>query len=331
MPTTPADLTRVALGRLDANYNLPANPALIVARMSSDSLAYTPNVVESPELDPSGQLVEDVFVGSSSAGGIEFPMVRSTFFHEMLAAVFRNEWGTGMIADQTAPGVFSAPRAVGPDELIPGKLVHMYDVEKTYATPTGSKYHWYHRNGVATMALRVTPNAVLTGTVTLAGANMDPGDTGVPGATYPDPGEYKLMTSPQVTEMAIAGITAPQCFNTLTLTFNSNLRGVPCVGEESDREKALGRFIPTFDGTTYFVDNEHILALKSQAEMQITITLTDGSGNSYTFFYPRASFITAPVVTPGTNQDVMQPISMRGKYHKTLGYSCLVTRVLAAP
>ncbi len=62
--------------------------------------------------------------------------------------------------------------------------------------------------------------------------------------------------------------------------------------------------------------------------MKITITLTDGSGNAYTFFYPRAKFVTAPVVTPGTNQDVMQPVSLRGLYSKEFGYSCMVSRTL---
>ncbi len=327
MPTTPADLTRVALGRLNANYALPANPALLVVRMTSDSISYTPNVVESPELDPSGQLMDDVFVGSSSAGNIEFPLVRSPWFHEMLAAVFRNEWGAGAIFTEGPPGTFT-PAVMTPDQLVPGKSVFMYDIEKTYASPLGNKYHVYHRNGVASMALKITPNDILSGTVTYAGANMDAGDTQIAGATYPDPGEYGLFTSPNVTEVTIDGITAVQCFNTLTLNFNSNLRGVPCVGEESDREKALGRFIPTFDGTAYFVDNEQILALKNRTEMKITITLTDGSGNAYTFFYPRAKFVTAPVVTPGTNQDVMQPVSLRGLYSKEFGYSCMVSRTL---
>lgn len=331
MPTTPSDLTRVSFGRLDGSGALPANTEMLVARASSDSLSFTPTVTESPELNPSGQVTDSVLVGGGSAGGVEFPLVRHDWFHAMLAAVFRNEWGTGMISDETAPGVFSAARAVGANELVPARVLHMFDVEKKYAAPDGDKFHIYRNNGIGSMAIRVTPNEILGGTVTLVGGSMDPSDLAIaPGATYPDPGEYALFTSPNVTEVDISGITGPQCFNTLTLNFNSNLRGVPCVGQMSEREKGLGRFIPTFDGSTYFVDNQHVLALRDQTQMQITITLTDGSGNAYRFFYPKAKFITAPVTTPGTNQDVMQPVSLRGHYSARHGYSCLVTRTLAA-
>lgn len=328
MPTTPSDLTRVAFGRLDSSLVLPLNPVMLVARMTSESLAYAPNVVESPELDPSGQLRDSILVGSASTGGLDFPLVRSDWFHAMLAAVFRNEWGTGMVQDETSPGIFGPPRAVATDELIPAKILHYYDMEKMFQTPVAASYQVHRRVAVGSMALRVTPNDVLAGTLTLTGGEMDPADAPLAGATYPDPGTWKPFTSPNVTEILVSGITGPQCFNALTLNFNSNLRGVPCIGEEAEREKSLGRFVPTIDGTTYFVSNDHVEALINQTEMKVDIELTDGSGNAYHFFYPRVRFITAPVTTPGTNQDVMQPVTMRGHYSPQHGYSCLVTRTL---
>jgi len=330
MPTTPADLTRIAFGRLNASLALPANPAMLVARISSESLAYAPTVVESPELDPSGQLRDSILVGEGSSGSVEFPLVRSEWFHAMLEAVFRNTWGVGMVSNETSPGVFAAPRAVGPDELIPGKLVHMFDVEKMFATPDAASYHRFFKEAVGSMSLRVTPNDILSGTVALLGSEMSTGLAPIAGATYPDPGTYKPFTAPNVTEVEMSGVTETQCFNSLTLTFNSNVRGVPCIGNRADREKALGRFIPTIDGTTYFTSNEHIEALREQTELQMTIALTDGSGNVYRFFYPRAKFVTAPVTTPGTNQDVMLPVSLRGHYSPQHGYSVMCTRILTA-
>lgn len=330
MATTPADLTRIAFGRLNASLALPANPVMLVARISSESLAYAPTVVESPELDPSGQLRDSILVGEGSSGSVEFPLVRSEWFHAMLEGAFRNTWGTGMVSDETSPGVFSAPRAVGPHELVPGKLVHMYDVEKMYQTPDVASFHHFYKEAVGSLSLRVTPNDILSGTVALLGSEMTNDDAPITGATYPDPGTYKPFTAPNVTEVEMSGVTETQCFNSLTLTFNSNVRGVPCIGTKADREKALGRFVPTIDGTTYFVSNEHIEALREQTEMQVTVSLTDGSGNIYRFFYPRVKFVTAPVTTPGTNQDVMLPISMRGHYSPQHGYSVMCTRVLAA-
>lgn len=329
MSTTPAELTRLAFFLLNSSLAIPAAPAALVARMSNESLVYTPNVVESPELDPSGQLRDSIFVGSSSAGNVEFPMVRSNWFHAMLEAAFRNTWATGTKGVYNTGTLVWDDTPVGANELIPGRLVRLFGVEKTFATPTADSFHLFDLVGVNSLSLRVQPNEVLMGSAALMGGVMTPGTTGVVDATYPDPGTYRPFTSPNVTEIGLEGLTTSQCFNSLTLGFNSNLKGIPCIGSESDREKALGRFVPTIDGTTYFVSNEHVEALKAQTSLEVTVTLTDGSGNAYEFFYPMAKFTSAPVSTPGSNQEVMQPVSLRGHYSPNHKYSCLVTRTLA--
>jgi hypothetical protein len=330
MSTTPADLTRLAFGKLNASFVLPATPAMLVARIASEGLVYTPNVVESPELDPSGQLRDSIFVGATSAGPVEFPLVRSNWFHEMLAAVFRSTWGVGTYGDNSVDPEVFVPTPVGANSMIPGKSLWMYGVQKRYETPIEQSYHYYDRVAVSDMSLRVTPNEVLTGTLSLMGADMEPGILDIAGATYADPGVYKPFTAPNVTEVSMSGLTTEQCFNSLTLSFASNLRGIPCIGSEGDREKALGRFVPTIDGTTYFVSNEHVNALKAQTFINVDVTLTDGSGNSYAFNYPHCKFTAAPVATPGSNQEVLQPVTLRAHYSPDHGYSCMVTRTLAA-
>jgi hypothetical protein len=329
MTTTSADLTRLAFGKLNASMQLPGSPAMLVARMSSESLVYTPNVVESPELDPSGQLRDSIFVGSSSAGAVEFPLVRSNWFHEMLAAVFRNNWGVGTYGDNSVdPGIY-VPTPVGANELIPGKDMMLYAVQKRFETPDTPSYHLFDRCAIGSLSLRVQPNEVLTGSVSLMGGVMTPSNSEISGATFADPGTYKPFTSPNVTEVSMGGLTNGQCFNQLSLAFNSNVRGIPCIGSESDREKALGRFVPTIDGTTYFVSNEHVAALKNQGFIPVEVELTDGSGNKYHFFYPHCKFTSAPVTTPGSNQEVLQPVSLRAHYSPNHRFSCKVTRTLA--
>jgi hypothetical protein len=328
--TTPSDLTRLAFGRLNSSLVLPANPAMLQARFSSETLAYNANVVESPEMDPSGQLRDSIFVGASSAGAVEFPLTRHEWFHDMLMAAFRNDFGVGTLAeDIVTPGTF-VQRAVAANELIPGKTLIMYAAQKRFDTPTGLVYHLFDRVGVNSLALRVQPNEILSGSVQLMGGKMTATEAEIAGTpTFADPGQYKPFTSPNVTQVTIEGMTLAQCFNSLTLNFASNLRGIPCIGLESDKTKGLGRFVPTIEGTTYFTNNEHVDALLAQTFLEVTITLTDGSGNIYEFYYPKCKLVTAPVTTPGTNQDVMQPISLRAHYDPERLYSCLVTRTLA--
>jgi hypothetical protein len=329
MSTTPSDLTRLAFGKLNSSLAMPASPAMLVARMSTESLAYAPNVVESPELDDSGQLRDSILVGASSQGAVEFPMTRHPWFEDMLAAVFRSSWGTGTYGDNSDDPDIFVDTAVGANSMIPAKALSLYGVQKRFQAPGGNKYHLFDKVGVNSLSLRVQPNEILMGTVNLVGGVMVPGTTDISGATYSDPGTYKAFTSPNVTEIGIEGLTTNQCFNQLSLTFTSNLRGIPCIGSVADREKAIGRFVPTIEGTTYFVSNEHVDALISQDFLAVTAVLQDGSGNQYEFFYPRCKFVTAPVTTPGTNSDVMQPVSLRAHYSPDHKYSVMLTRTHA--
>lgn len=330
MSTTSADLSRLAFGKLGVGDVLPANPAMLVARFNSESLSFNPNVIVSPELDPSGQVRDSIYTGAASNGSVEFPLVRSPWFHEMLAAAFRNEWGTGTLGypDTGNPGQFLT-RALGSNELIPGKLVKLYAVQKRFETPDTPSYHLYQKAGVNSLSLRVQPNEMLSGTVALIAGEIEIGNSDISGATYPDPGEYTPYTAPNVTEITVGGMTTNACFSALTLAFNSNLRAIDCIGSISAREKALGRFEPMIDGTSYFVSNDLMESLRDQDAFPVTITMTDGDGNAYEFFYPRCKMVSTNANIPGTNQDVMAPVSIRAHYDPDYLYSCLVTRTLA--
>lgn len=330
MSTTSADLSRVAFGKLGAGDVLPANPVMLVARMTSESLQFQPNVIASPELDPSGQVRDSILTGASSTGNVEFPFVRSPWLHEMLAAAFRNEWGTGTLGypDPDNAGLY-LQRALGANELVPGKSVKLYDVEKRFETPDEPSYQVFRKAGVNSLSISVQPNEMLSGSVALIAGDMDLRNVDLVGATYPDPGEYTPFTAPNVTEVNVGGMTSTACFSALTLQFGSNMRAIDCIGSYSAREKALGRFEPTLDGTSYFVSNDILQALRDQDDFPVTITLTDGDGNEYEFFYPRCKFTNATASIPGTNQDVMLPVSIRALYDANYLYSCKVTRTLA--
>jgi hypothetical protein len=108
------------------------------------------------------------------------------------------------------------------------------------------------------------------------------------------------------------------------------VRGIPCIGSESDREKALGRFVPTIEGTTYFVSNEHVQALKNQTFIEVSVELDRRLGQRVPLLLPEVQVRDGTCVTPGSNQEVMQPVSLRAHFSPNHRYSCKVTRVLAA-
>lgn len=329
MSTTSSDLSRLAFGRLNSADNLPGNPEMLVARFTSEGLQFQPNTVTSPEIDPSGQVRDSILTGASSTGNVEFPLVRSDWFHEMLSAAFRSDWGVGVLGypDPSNPGRF-LQRNLADNELIPGKLVKLYDVEKRFETPDQPSYQRYRQAGVNSLNLSVSPNQILTGSVSLIAGDIVLDDP-IAGASYPDPGEYTPLTAPNVTQVSVGAMTASACFSSLSMMFGSNMRAIDCIGSYSAREKAIGRFEPTIEGTTYFVSNDIIRALKEQDAFPVEIELGDGDGNRYNFFYPRCKFTNATSANPGTNQDVMQPVSIRALYSPQYQFSCKVTRTLA--
>ncbi len=309
MSTTSADLSRVAFGRLVAGA-LPSSPTMMVARVASEGVAYTPNYIDSPEIDASGQTRDAILVGAQVSGPVEFPLARSNWFHDMLAAVFRNEWSGNV--------------------LVPGSSVLMFDMQKKFVTPTGNVFHRYSDVAAQSLSIRVSPNDVIMGTLQMIGKDLTIGTTDISGATYPDPGTYPPFTAPEVTEVNFASLTAAHCFSNLTMTFNSNLRPVECIGTLGTKERNLGRFQVTIEGTAYFVSNDILDEFLAQTNFETNITLSDGAGNSYAFNFPRCKITSAPVNIPGTNNDVVVPISITAQYDPTDTYSVQVTRTLAA-
>lgn len=322
MSSTPSDLSRLAFGKYVGGV-LPGTPAMLVARFSDESFQYSPTIVDSPELDPTGQPRDTMLTGAVSEGAVNFPLARSLWFDEMLAAVFRNSWGTGQKAPGTGVGA-----ALTANELVPGAIVQQFDIQKKFLTPT-AVYHRTVKTGVASLNLRLQANEIISGTVQLMGGVLSVGTTDISGATYADPGTYPPFTAPNVTNVNIGSFATAHCFQSLNIGFNSNLRNINCIGAVAPTDQNLGRFMPSIEGQVMFIGNDVIDELLSQTYFAVSFTLSDGAGNSYTFDYPRCKILSAPVNIPGTNQDVVVPISLKAHYDPMYLYACKVTRVQA--
>lgn len=308
---------------------IPATPAFILARLSGESINFQPTTSISPELDASGQVRDSILTGARSTGSVELPLSRHPYFDDALAAVLRSAWGTGTKGDGSGPPPVTS--AVTADELIVGNTLSLYCVEKRFSNPAGGFiYHRFNDSAVASMSLSISPGKEIGVSVAYSGGTMDPVEAMIAGSTYPDPGTRPLFTAPEVSEVTIAGVTNALCFSDLGMEFNSNVRGIECIGTLGFKEQVLGRFEATIRGSAYFASNDLLDYLINQAVFPVTLTLEDPTANKYTFFYPRCRMTAGGANAGGTNQDVVSSIAMQALYDPTYLYTVKVTRVRVA-
>lgn len=330
MPVVSSDVFRLAQVKLTGSPpSVPASPTFKVARLSSESLNFQPSTATSSELDPSGQVRDSVLTGARSTGAVELVLARHTFFEEALEAVFRNAFATGTKGDGSGPPPVTS--AVGADELIPGDTLSLFMVEKRFRDPSGTYlYHRFDDSAIASMSIAVSPGAEVSASVSYSGGELTMADTIISGATYTDPGVRPVFTAPEVTEITLGGISATLCFQSLNLEFNSNVRGIECIGTLGFREQVLGRFEASITGAAYFVDNSLLQYLVDQTEFAVTVELADSQGNKYAFDYPRCKMTAGNANAGGTGQDVVQNVTIQALYDPTRLYTCIVTRTHVA-
>lgn len=326
MSVISSDVFRLGVVKLTgAPPAVPASPAFVLARLSSESLNFQPQTATSTELDASGQVRDSVLTGARTTGSVELPLSKHTYFEDALAAAFRNTWGTGLKGDGATVPTFTAVTA---DELIVGNVMQLFMLEKRFTDPAGGFiYHRVNNAAVASVSLNIQPGAEITASVAYSGGTLDLVETLISGATYADPGTKPTFTAPDVAEITIAGVTGTLCFSSLAMEFNSNVRGIECIGTLGFREQVLGRFEATLTGSAYFASNDILDLLVAQTEFPCTVEVQDALGNSYEFFYPRCKMTSGSANASGTGQDVLVNVGIQALYNPNWGYTVKVTRV----
>jgi hypothetical protein len=317
----PADTLRLAFGaEAGTPPVLPATPAFQLARITTETIAFNPTTQNSAQLDPSGQVRDSIMTGANSNGEVNFEVSNNPWLEEMLSALLRDTWGVG-----TYDGA-----ALTADEIIVGTLLKTYTVEKRFTMGAGVfDYHRFRNCAIAAGSITIAPGAPINGRLTVSGGPMDdPASAEIPGSVYTDGGSEPVMTAPLVTELTIdAGTVTARCLSQFVMDFNSNVRGIQCIGTLGEREKVLGRFEVKMTGTVYFASDDMLQHLLDQDEFAVTVKVTDSVGAFYTFDFPRCKVTAAPVTAGGgTNSDVTVALAMSALYDETKGSTVRITR-----
>jgi hypothetical protein len=298
-----ADLTRVAVVRETTPGVTPATPAFIVARITSESLAFNPTTTLSNELNPARQVADVIVSGGSSGGDTGFEMSRNDWFEEMLSAALGNEW------DATAPG-----------RLEVGGILKTYTIEKDFTLQVEpTELHEYQRMVraiVDTMTLTFSPTAANVGTVAFLGGTYSRDSVPVTDSTYSAPGTRPVMTGSEAMPvvMSIGGTDyLAWCMSQVVVTMKNNGRAIDCLGTLGAAEMVLGRFECEVTMQIYAALDTGVVmdAFLNATEIQFGIEATDSIGNSYWFEFDRCRIQTCTEVAGGTNQDVILAVALQ--------------------
>lgn len=298
-----ADLLRLGIVREATPGVTPATPAFQLLRVTSESLAFSPETQLSNELNPDRQLTDVIVSGGQSGGDISFEVSSNPGFELLLEGALGNLW----VANQ----------------LTVGSLLLTHSIEKRFTLnpldPVPADQYEYNRivrGLVDAMTVTFTPGGPATGSATILGGEYTRASAGIAGATFPTAGQLPVMVGSGVFPLTftIEATDYPAwCVSNLVVNFRNNGRAIACLGQESANEVVLGRFECEITASIYINKETKALmdAFLEHTEMQLEFEVHDALGNAYLFEFARVRVSAATEVAAGTNQDVIMEVTLQ--------------------
>jgi hypothetical protein len=265
-------------------------------------------------LDSSGNVRDSILTGGASTGDLSLEVsdhqAMETYLEAVMGSIFTN------------------------DVLKNDKNQRFFLLEKMFPdipAPGSDSYHRFDRSAFSALGLSIAPGAPITATITVNGGELTLGTAPISGATYPDPGTEPVLV-PQDVEVIVGGIASTSCFSAVNVNMDTNARDIQCIGTLGTKESVRGRLAATIEATLYYASDAPVEALIDQTEFPVDIILSDADGNpQFTFHFPRCKMTAAPVVAPGTDQDVTVAMSIQALYDADAECTVIVTRQPAVP
>lgn len=317
-----ADLLRIGIVREATPGVTPATPAFQLLRVTSESLAFTPETQLSNELNPDRQLTDVIVSGGQSGGDISFEVSSNPGFELLLEGALGNTFGEDL-----------------PDVLTVGNMLLTHSIEKRFTFDPNDvvvadryEYNRIVRGLIDAMTLTFTPGGPATGSATVLGGEYTRASTEITGATYVTAGQLPVMVGSGVFPLTFTidgDDYAAWCVSNLVVNFRNNGRAIACLGQESANEVVLGRFECEITASIYINKETKALmdAFLDRTEMALAFTVTDALGNAYLFEFPRVRVSAATQVASGTNQDVIMETTLQALVTELPGPPALDTCV----
>lgn len=312
MAVVSADTTQVAIVKEDSPGVTPATPAFLLTRISGETLVFEPQTTEDTELSGTSRSAfpSDV-TGMTVNGDLSFPLAKAPWLDLAISGVMAASWG----ACPVSGGDDGMLRS---DDIAVGRTLDTFTIEKRFPDPVNAGQYVYQRYigcSFSAMTLTVTPNEVITGTVTVVGGVPMLDTAAIAGATYVSAGSNPKFTAPKVVTVSVGSIftIGTHCWNELTIALDSQNRGVPCIGTTGDREVVLGKLLASVSGSVYFTSQEilqYMLDNQVVGEVYIELEDTAPAPNTYSFQFFKVKVTAGSLNATGTGEDLTIPMTL---------------------
>lgn len=237
----------------------PATPTFKKLPHTGTSLNLSKDGIESEKLRGDRQ-IEDFRHGNKTVGGDVTAELEYTSFDDLIEAALCGTWATNVVKSGTTRRSFTIERKFG-----------------DLATP---EYHRYTGCEVNSMALSISPNAMVSATFGFVGQNLSIGTSAITGATYA--ADANKMPFDSFTGSISEGGSAIATVTQIDITLENGIEPLFSIGSQVTNRPAIGKSRVTGTLTTYFESKALYEKFLNETASSISLTLTDLDGNSYT-------------------------------------------------
>lgn len=245
----------------------PSTPTLTPIPHTGTTLNVSKDAVESEKLRGDRQ-VEDFRHGNKTVGGEITCELEYDAFDDILEAVCCGTWDTDVLKSGTTRRSFSLQRQFG-----------------DLSSP---EYHTYKGCEFNSMAISVSPNAMVTTTFGVVGKDLALSTTQITGATLgTDVGNSPFDS---FTGSISEGGSSIATVTSIEFTLENGIEPLFSVGSQTTNRPSIGRSRVTGTLTTYFESKALYEKFLNETTSSITLTLTDLDGNDYEFDFSNVKY-----------------------------------------
>jgi len=281
----------------------PATPGFDMGRITGTTLGLSKATLESDEIRSDRQ-VAAVKHGAKQVGGEITGELSYGTWDNFLASLFGSTW----IADELKAGV----------------LRSSYSILREFTDLTaGDNFHLYTGVEINTLAMEVTPEAIVTVNWGIVGQDLTT-DTAGPAGMVQTPANTNTVID-AFTGTVQEGGSEIGVVTAINFTMENGIEPRFVVGRTTTIRPAIGRFRVSGELTAYFEDGSLLSKFIDEVDTSIVLALTDLDANTYTITIPK-------VVLTGGQPDVTSegPITLTmpfvAVYDETAVSNIVITR-----
>lgn len=169
-----------------------------------------------------------------------------------------------------------------------GTTRRSFTIESDFADITTGRYHRFKGCVLSAMQLQINANAMVTGSFSVVGQDVEVADAIVAGATYADP----ATTSPfdSFSGTIDEGGSPIAVVTEMSLNLDNGVEPRFVVGSDLTLLPAMLRSTLTGSVTAYFEDSTLLNKFINETESSIEVELEDLAGNTHTILLPRIKY-----------------------------------------